>query len=100
MRQRVGGEVGDVPWLIKDSGLAALQLSTATSGVEGLHDVEVSLTRSPLSACQGSRESAASSSAACTLKALELMRQSSAPCMRQLTVEQYSTSFRKGRLKV
>ncbi|CAK0754278.1 hypothetical protein CVIRNUC_002285 [Coccomyxa viridis] len=40
VRQRVGGEVGDVPWLTKDSGLTALQLSTTASGVEGLHDVE------------------------------------------------------------
>ena len=44
MRQRMGGEVGNVPWLTKGSGLAALQLSTTASGVEGLHDVEVSKT--------------------------------------------------------
>ena len=52
MRQRVGGEVGDVPWLTKDSGLTALQLSTTASGVEGLHDVEVSQTPDSLPACQ------------------------------------------------
>ena len=52
MRQRVGGQVGDVPWLTKNSGLAALQLSSTATGVEGLHDVEVSQTPHFCPACQ------------------------------------------------
>lgn len=42
MRESIGGEAAGIPWLSKESGLVALQLSTSASGVEGLHDVEVS----------------------------------------------------------
>lgn len=42
VRESIGGEAAGIPWLSKESGLIALQLSTSTSGVEGLHDVEVS----------------------------------------------------------
>ena len=52
LRQRVGSEVGDVPWLTRDSGLAALQLSTTATGVEGLHDVEVSQAPETHPACR------------------------------------------------
>lgn len=48
-RQRVGGEAGSISWLSKESGLAALQLSTSATATEGLHDVKVLCTsRAPL----------------------------------------------------
>jgi len=44
VREKVGEEVANIPWLSKESGLAALQLTTSATRTEGLHDVEVLLT--------------------------------------------------------
>ncbi len=41
VREAVGRELANIPWLSKDSGLAAFQLTTSATSTEGLHDVEV-----------------------------------------------------------
>lgn len=41
VRETVGAEVASIPWLAKDSGLAALQLTTSATSTGGVHDVEV-----------------------------------------------------------
>ena len=41
VRETIGGEVANIPWLSRDSGLAALQLTSSATSTEGLHDVEV-----------------------------------------------------------
>ncbi len=35
--------MANIPWLSKESGLAAFQLTTSSTSTEGLHDVEVAL---------------------------------------------------------
>jgi len=44
VREKIGEEVANIPWVSKESGLAALQLTTSATSTEGLHDVEVLLT--------------------------------------------------------